>query len=745
MRKLVRRHGVDCSCQLDLEKGIVEFTRKIILRIFCLLTLGLFPMLGEAALDDGVKLKEGPVNIQADRLTYEEENEVYQAEGDVLLTFSGGTLKADKVILRKPINTAYAKGRVVLKSDQDIVEGESVIFNLDTKTGTVDDGKMFVAKNHVYVKGRELEKNGEETYRIQDATVTTCDGPDPAWRLEGRELNVTINGYGTLKNGTFYAGKAPLLYLPYMVFPVKTTRQTGFLLPYLSYSKNKNGMDVELPFFWAISDNMDATFDQRIMSKRGYKQGAEFRYALSPETSGVVYGDYLYKDRLHEKESDGVMSRDWNKDHDRWSFFLQHESAFDNGYYLRADIARVSDRWYFQDFSSRSYYREHYAKKLEEPFKRVMFDADRSLRSLDSKFRFSKDWSLFNLTALARYTDDFTKTSNETTLQQYPEVTLTAVNQPIASTPLRFDMTTSYNNFYRREGQKGSLLDMNPALSLPFSLGPYAQVTPRFELNGTYWSASGEDVAGVDKNGDRSSYLASGMVTSEIQRIYNIDGKSVQKIRHGIRSEVGYAYRPHVAQDDMPKYVERVDDQSRLSYALINTLMVKMQEGNSGPRYFEVMRLKLAQIYDIDSKVPYWKDDEDGKEYHFGTLDIELDIKPLPNLSFRNRSYYDVNDGSWLRSNSDLSVSLPQGHTASVGYHYTHDLIEEINASLLAKINRDLNLEMTLKRNEKDGRTVEETLAVNYQRQCWGFRVGVSDNHDDRQIFATLNLFGMGF
>jgi hypothetical protein len=156
------------------------------------------------------------------------------------------------------------------------------------------------------------------------------------------------------------------------------------------------------------------------------------------------------------------------------------------------------------------------------------------------------------------------------------------------------------------------------------------------------------------------------------------------------------------------------------------------------------MRLKLSQTYDIDGKVPYWEDNN-AKEQHFGTMDTELDVNPLPNVSLKSRSRYDVNDGSWLRSNNDLVMTSPKGHEASVGYHYTRDLIEEINLSLKAKINRDIDLEMTLKRNERDGRTVEQTYAVNYQRQCWGVKVGISDSADDRQIFASLNLFGLGF
>lgn len=52
-----------------------------------------------------------------------------------------------------------AVGHVLVKSDQDTLEGEKVSFNIVSRTGTVDDGKMFIAQNHFYIKGERIEKS----------------------------------------------------------------------------------------------------------------------------------------------------------------------------------------------------------------------------------------------------------------------------------------------------------------------------------------------------------------------------------------------------------------------------------------------------------------------------------------------------------------------------------------------------------------------------------------------------------
>ena len=96
----------------------------------------------------------------------------------------------------------------------------------------MDNGKIFIAQNHLYVKGEKIEKKGEATYRLENATVTTCDGENPDWSLAASELDLTIDGYGVLKHGRFLTGDVPILYAPYFVFPAKTTRQSGFLFPF---------------------------------------------------------------------------------------------------------------------------------------------------------------------------------------------------------------------------------------------------------------------------------------------------------------------------------------------------------------------------------------------------------------------------------------------------------------------------------------------------------------------------------
>jgi LPS-assembly protein len=710
----------------------------------CCTALVLFVFL--AAVTDlpalGKDIPKGPFTIEADRVAYDGDADTWYAEGKVLITFSGGYLKADTVTLNRSTNKALAEGNVHIRSDQDILEGERVSFDIDAKTGMLNNGKLFIARNHFTIKGEKIEKRDEAVYRLENAVVTTCDGEVPDWRLMGSELDLTVDGYGILKQGRFLARDIPILYMPYLIFPAKTTRQSGLLLPRVSYSRDKNGLDIELPFFWAVSESADATFSQRYLERRGFKEGLEIRYFLDSGSFGTFYGDYL-NDHKHVTETVGNMSRDWQGDRSRWSYYLNHETTFADGLSLRGDIHRVSDHWYFQDFSSFNYYLDHYSHTGDKRFSRISFRGDESLGSLDSTVRLSKDWSLVNLTALTRYTDDFLSPTNDATLQKYPEVILTGFRQPLLGSPLQFEYMAGYDHFYRQEGQKGNLWEINPILYLPISLGPSVQLTPQAGFRESIWERSDSLLDTGDKRGSREVFQLGASLSSEILRVYDVGGASIEKIRHGIKPEITYSFMPDASQDNAPDFLAKINSRNSLTYALTNTLLSRIREKDGKVGYREMMRFKLAQTYDI--REARSESADPGKGSHpFGDVTLELDLSPLQNLALSARNIYDVNSGGWKQANYDLTASDTRGDSVSAGYRYTRDVLEELNLSLKASLTSSLDAIYILRHNIRDRTTIEATYGIKYRKQCWYVDFAVSDKQNDLTFMVYLSLLGMG-
>lgn len=707
------------------------------------------------------KNNQNPVNIDADALSYDSALEVYSAEGSVVITYAGGVLTADNVEFDKKNNIATARGNAHLKSGDDTLSGDKIVFNIASKTGIAYKGRAFYAKNHFYIRGDEIEKTGELTYKIIKPVATTCDGDQPDWEIAGSEMKVTVEGYGLMKNARLTTGKVPVFYSPFLPFPAKTKRQSGFLFPYLSYSKDKDGIDVELPYFWVISPNTDATFYQRYIEKRGFKEGVEFRYYAGEKSFGTFYGDYLedgkkITETIGASGSTYATSRDWQETHNRWSYYLNHQTNFDAATYIRTDLRRVSDRWYFRDFSAHNYYLNNYAQTELDPFKKIPFYGDESLRSLESTVRLFKGWSNYNVTALVSSTDDFSIANNDSTLQRYPEVTFTGVKQPLLKSPLYYEFTAVYDYFYRGQGEKGHFVEIYPIFSLPFNISRYAKVTPKIAFRETYWSRDDGATEGDNKSGTRSVYDFSVTANTQVSRIFDVNISGWEKIRHEIKPEITYAYTPYVAQSNIPDYLptitpvvtpvvtagtNAITEQNAVAWGITNTFTAKMKGAKGAYSYLEFLRIKLFQTYDINEA----KRGIEGtaERRYFSDMGMEVDFRPHQYVSFAARNQYSVYNG-WKVTNYDLVLTDWRGDHLTLGYRYTLDSIEEINVDLKAVITEKLAATFVSRRDQFNSNTVENTVGLVYHKQCWALGFDYTKTSTDTRFVLKVSLAGLG-
>ncbi|MGE8675088.1 MAG: LPS-assembly protein LptD, partial [Achromobacter kerstersii] len=140
---------------------------------------------------------------------------------------------------------------------------------------------------------------------------------------------------GVARNGVLYFKDVPILASPYMTFPVKKERKSGFLMPTYG-TTSQGGFDFSLPYYLNLAPNYDATIQPRYFSKRGMQLGGEFRY-LGNSYLGTFDGTYLPNDNITGE--------------DRWMYWWRHQQTFSHGFYADWDLAKVSDDNYFRDIS----------------------------------------------------------------------------------------------------------------------------------------------------------------------------------------------------------------------------------------------------------------------------------------------------------------------------------------------------------------------------------------------------------
>lgn len=142
---------------------------------------------------------------------------------------------------------------------------------------------------------------------------------------------------GTAQQATIIFKDTPILFLPWLDFPLNGQRKSGFLAPTLGYN-GANGLQLEVPYYWNIAPNYDDTITPRLFSKRGLMLDNEFRY-LERNYSGELSTEYLPDYRVFGA--------------DRYYGNWRHHQALAPNLQLAVDMEKASDDAYFRDLSSR--------------------------------------------------------------------------------------------------------------------------------------------------------------------------------------------------------------------------------------------------------------------------------------------------------------------------------------------------------------------------------------------------------
>ena len=284
--------------------------------------------------------------MDAEKITYDQEKKLYEAEGNVRVSSGDRSIQADWALLDAQKQEVDLKGKVLLRFGQNWLQGEHVTWNLDSETGWLDGGMVYFADTRFYVEGKSISKTGPNAYELQEGFVTSCNPADADWKIKYDKMKVEMGGYAWATNTSFWARSFPLFYTPLIALPVKQERQSGLLLPWAG-SSTLNGVEGEQPFYWAIREDMDATFYGRMMQKRGWMSGLEYRLNNQRFGEGVLLFNYLDDHANADfEQQQGYPLQTRNR------YWLRTRYNFDLPYLVagKLDVDMVSDPNYLKEF-----------------------------------------------------------------------------------------------------------------------------------------------------------------------------------------------------------------------------------------------------------------------------------------------------------------------------------------------------------------------------------------------------------
>ena len=280
--------------------------------------------------------------LEAERIEGQPDKNIV-ATGNVVMRQRGATIRADRVEYDAGEQVATATGRVVLERSGDTATGPRLRYELDNDTEVLDAPVFEFPKTG----DRRTASRGQaaravlgenRVSHLEQAEYTSCPAPREDWFIRVR--NLTVDGtenMGTAYHTTVYFLGLPILYSPYLHFPLDNKRRSGFLAPTIGTSE-QSGFEFGIPYYWNIAENRDATITPKVYTRRGLQLGTELRY-LGETYAGQLDGEYLPSDRV--------------KDIDRYFAGVRHEQRLWNGWRAGVAAQRVSDDDYFRDLSTR--------------------------------------------------------------------------------------------------------------------------------------------------------------------------------------------------------------------------------------------------------------------------------------------------------------------------------------------------------------------------------------------------------
>ena len=673
----------------------------------------------------GIRL-DAPVHMTADTLSYDEETGIALAEGNVEMVFGTRTMRADRIRYDSTTGEADLTGKVRYEDADEEFAFDRITISLDSEKGVLYNGTIRISSSNYLIASQKIEKTGKSSFLIEKGMLTTCPcDPEPDWKFEVRRAKVTLDKYAVGKDITFRIRGVPVLWLPWGAFPVKTTRQSGLLLPTFSSNKSR-GYSLQVPYYQVINRWSDATITLEAMSHRGYRPEIEYRFVLNPKSEGAIRA---------------TMFRDRVLDDTRGRFY--GENVFLSGPFTANGVLEVpTDTNYYLDLVDNT-------ALVNARFARS--EGFVSVTGEQSEHALSIVWNK-DLQGIP---------GPDNTAQRVPEYTMTLLPAGIPVAGIDLSGRISATRFQRGDGndelRARGYGEVSRAIPLyrSFTLVPYLFA----DVLGTRFEPSpGDDPS------DRGGFVPGGGATLSADARKDIPGRALV---HSAGVSAGFRYVPEVHQDDLPT----TDRWSRLApqSQFLFTLSQRILGVNAGAAPKEFLSFRIEWAYDlggneksgspyVDPLAPYVRalrdqiDTGSGRppEKNSAPSDIyaKIGLNPIERWRFQGEALFDPVKSSFTVGAVSGEYKKDDDHRFLVEYRLSRDLAEDVRGTFAWRLLRWLRLQAMASYSLMNGYLSEGGVGVSvYPRSdCWnlGFTIDRTTQPDDTTVKLTFGLKGIG-
>ena len=677
--------------------------------ILAAVLFAIFPLLSTAQIVQ--KKVEPTVNvIKADN--WEKIENIITAVGNVEIRYGDLVLYADHAIYDETTKDVTADGHVSVIRGGDSFTAEHLDFNLQSGLGKASPVMGLVQPMFRY-ESSILDRKTPELFDLGKCKITGCTQPNPRWEFTASQATFIRDEYVEMWNPVLRIKNVPVMYLPFMRYPLNQERATGFMMPGIGYSPRK-GFTLTEQFFIVLGRSMDATLSVDYYSDKGFGGGAEYRYLFPGGSGGKLNAYYfVYSTPLKEAKPENAFILRW-----------QHDQMLPLGFKFVAAVDYQNSFAFSRDFDN------DYARAL--------------VYNRSSQVYLNRNWKGASFSArVGRFETVYTMAGMTIIRESVPEIRFNTFRRKLLG-PVFFALNSTLNSwaygtanqFDRGTERRSSELNLGPTLSLPLNTIPWFTVNLTAAGHVSYYGNSlNPDTKKVsNKNLLSGNYTLSAAFTGPVfYRIFT-SKKTGTKIKHMIEPDVTYKYdSPTIDSDLIVTMAGKYYRYHFVSYGLTNRVLRKQNEPKA--RAKEVFTWGISQTYYLDpdnSPLSRYKL-ADGTIPRFTDLTNYVRFFPVGdfNLDFRvgyntyKKQLSSVRAGAGLGTAADpVYFSLSWYKSVNPFYESAYYNREQVGANGGARIpGLDLTLACQFQYNVRDKKMLYADLSIAWNWQCLDFKV----------------------
>jgi LPS-assembly protein len=638
-------------------------------------------------------------------------------------------------------NVKIRMGQRLLTADEAKVNAEKRSIQVSGRTGYLDPTVRVTGEGGSFAGGsgefkgakfelvdgsgrgaaRSAQLRNQTTLDLEAVRFTVCPPGNNDWQLRADSISLDQkSSTGTGRNVRLDFLGVPILYTPWISFPVGDTRKSGLLFPAIG-SGGKTGTQIVVPWYWNIAPNYDATFTSRYFSSRGYRIDPEFRY-LTELSRGTLEAEYLPYDS-ERKDARGL-------------FAFRNTTLFEPRTRALANASYVTDNSYFEDFG-------------------VGFEGTSIifLNQLGELRRDTTHWSLVGRAQNYQVIDG-ELADDERPYSLLPQVIAAGRWNDL---PLGLGATFDFEatNFYRDLGPQGIRVDTLPALSWRTGRrGAYVEGNAAWRYT-TY--SLDEMSPGADESLSRSLPVLSLDTGFALERTTGSKGQRLQTLEPRLQ----YVYIPYRDQDAIPifdtdtptlnmvqlfrtnRYVgaDRVGDANLVSVGVTSRLL-----DAGGGRQF--LSATLGQAYYFEDPRVTLPDEEPTNRASSDVV-AELALDAFKQWNARAAYVWDPNANQTQRAEAALQYRLAGDSVVNGAYRYQRDLLEQFDVSAAWPIAKNWHAFARWVYSLAEDKTLDQFVGFEYSSCCWSIRaitrrfISSRTGSSDTSVGLQLELKGL--